>query len=422
MYIYNLSINLYETAINLAALFNQKASTLKKGRQSTFKNISQFKRDQSKKLLWVHCASLGEFEQARPIIESLKSHCDIQLAVSFFSPSGYELRKNYPLADVVFYLPKDTTTNAEKLIEVLKPDAVAVVKYEIWINLIDALYAQKIPLVLVSANFRPDHIYFKWYGKNHLNALKKFNYLFTQNHNSLNILQKAGLQNGLFSNDTRFDRVYQNHLQKKELPLVQDFKQNQTTLILGSSYQQEEEMVTHLLKEYPDGNFKIIIAPHQINASRINGIEKMFAKHHCVKYSALMQNPALAAQSRVLIIDNIGMLSNLYQYAELAFIGGGFEHKGIHNTLEAAAFGMPIFIGPFNHQKFPETLALKNHGILFTVTNAENFTQLCKQFIQAPLLVNQIKNKSQEFIKGNLGATELVCQKIKPWLLAKQTA
>lgn len=409
MLFYNLTIWLFSIAINLAKLFNAKAKLLANGRKNTPKLLASFQRKANHKLAWFHCASLGEFEQARPIIESLKARGNFQIAVSFFSPSGYEVRKNYAYADVVFYIPADTAAQARFLLNTLKPDYVFLVKYEIWINLINQVKKQAIPLYLVSATFSPKFPYFKWYGGIFRKALRKFNYIFTQDYASTQLMDKFGFTNVIFSNDTRYDRVFDTCQNPKDLPVVKIFKNDKPVLVLGSSYAAEEALVAGYLKTTKT-YLKVIIAPHIITPQRINEIVQLFNGYAVLKYSeATLHN---ASQAQILIIDNIGLLSSIYQYADLALIGGGFGVKGIHNTLEAATFGMPIFIGPNNHQLFPETGLLTEAGVLFTINSSDEFDVQLLTMLTNNDLRNQIKAQSQQFIRTNLGATKLILTKV----------
>lgn len=410
MLLYHLGIRLYSLAIFIATFFSAKAKKLAEGRKNTWQLLDDFKRLPEKELLWFHCASLGEFEQARPIIERLKSERDIQIALSFFSPSGYEIRKNYQLADVIFYLPSDTIANAQKLVKLLSPNKVFFVKYEIWVNLITAIFEQQIPAFLLSATFRKEHIYFKWYGKLFDETLRKFKVIFTQDDLSTELLKSKQFTNVIKSNDTRYDRVYNTFTTAKPLPLIAAFAQQQLVIILGSSYSQEEQFTHDFMSQAVQPHLKIIVAPHHIDAIRIAQIKTQFARFNPIEYSnATLEN---ISQHQVLIIDNIGLLSSLYGYAHIAFIGGGFGSKGIHNTLEAAAFGMPIVIGPNNHHRFPELEALKNVEVLFTIENQEHLNKLFNRFVTDSNYLNRTKARSQAFIKENIGATDIVLANI----------
>jgi 3-deoxy-D-manno-octulosonic-acid transferase len=360
-------------------------------------------------LAWFHCASLGEFEQARPLIEKLKAQQNIQIAVSFFSPSGYEIRKNYELADIVFYLPADTPKNAAFVLDAITPDVVFFVKYEIWLHYVKAIKQRSIPLYLISATFRSSQIYFKWYGGAFKRALKSFDLIFTQDHTSTHILQSNGITNVIMGNDTRYDRVYETCQNPKQLPIVEAFKQQQRLLVVGSSYGYEEKLVAGFLKE--DKKLKVVIAPHQISKERIVEVEQTFKHYATIKYSDAAN--VLVHDKQVLIIDNIGLLASIYQYGDVAFVGGGFGRKGIHNTLEAATFGMPIFIGPNNHEKFPEIKLLHLAGVLFYINSQQAFDNTLLSFMNNANLLHDVKQNSSLVMAANRGATSLILSKVQ---------
>jgi 3-deoxy-D-manno-octulosonic-acid transferase len=401
--LYPLSISVYSLLIWLLKPFHEKAALLFAGRKNTFHLLQKFKKDQ-RKLAWFHCASLGEFEQARPVIEYLKQQKNFQIAVSFFSPSGYEVRKNYALADVVFYLPADTSQHAKRVLQLLQPDMVFIVKYEIWVNYINAISQQKIPLYLLSANFHSNHIYFKWYGKFLRDALRKFTHVFTQTTEAENLLRQFGFSNVVTTGDTRYDRVLDTISNPMHLPLVSAFKGANKLIVAGSSYQTEEAILVEALKQFDA--LKIVVAPHEIKLERLVEIENTFKDFSCIRYSEAKEHNVF--NYRVLIIDNIGMLASLYQYADAAFIGGGFGTKGMHNTLEAAAFGMPVFVGPNNHGRFPEVEALLRNGSLFVVGQSTSFNQYLDQLWRNEKNWNEIKILSQTFVQKQAGATQKV--------------
>lgn len=412
MLIYKLAVSLYNLAVFLAKPFNRKAALLYEGRRKAPGLLAGFVRHGNRKLAWFHCASLGEFEQARPLIERLKQECDIQIVISFFSPSGYEIRKNYELADLVFYLPPDSPQNARKVLDALRPDMVFFVKYEIWIHYIRAIAGRKIPLYLISATFRPGHLYFKWYGKHLRKALQLFDVIFTQDRSSLDLLRREGLTNGVFSNDTRYDRVYRASLDPQPLPVIEQFRNGQPLLVLGSSYAPEEHLALRLLGQRP--GLKIVIAPHNIGPQRISDIENLFRATGTCRYSEALRTGKCTAP--VLIIDNIGLLSAIYRYADLALVGGGFGKKGLHNTLEAAAFGMPVFTGPHHHERFPETALLKQEGVLITVTGEQEFVAKAGGFLDNPSRLEQARITAKSLVKNNTGATQTIMDRLRPGL------
>lgn len=347
LWLYNIGIALYGMIIYLVSFFNPKARLFVKGRENIFKNIEK-QLDKSKKRIWFHFASLGEFEQGRPVLEKLKeNHPDQHIVVTFFSPSGYEIRKNYPLAEGVFYLPLDTKKNAARLIALIRPEAAIFTKYEFWYHYFKTLHEQQIPLLLISGIFRPDQIFFKWYGSFNRRILSFVTHFFVQNEQSVNLLKGLNINQVSLSGDTRFDRVAENAAAPKQLPLIEKFCAGSKVFIAGSTWPQDEELITGLFKQYPD--WKFIIAPHETDAPHISQLLKLMPQ--AVSYTALDEQHT-GADHQILLIDNIGILSSVYQYGLIAYIGGGFG-TGIHNTLEAAAFGLPVIFGP-KYNKFQE--------------------------------------------------------------------
>ncbi len=325
VFVYNLGILIYQFIVTAVSPFNRKAKLWKKGR----------KKWQSRLLIvWFHCASLGEFEQGRPVIEAFREkYSDIKILLTFFSPSGYEIRKNYPKADYIFYLPLDTRRNAIKFIETVNPIATIFVKYEFWYHYLKQLKKRNIPTYIISAIFREDQVFFKPYGNWYRTFLSNFEHLFVQNEKSQELLASIGISNVTIAGDTRFDRVMTNAQAAKTIPLLEQFVLNSKVLVAGSTWQKDEEIIIEYLKKNPY-NLKLIIAPHEINPQNI---EKFRAKLS-VK-SMLYTNPDETdlADTQVLIIDTIGILSSVYRYGTIAYIGGGFG-VGIHNTLEAAVY------------------------------------------------------------------------------------
>ena len=347
--LYILGIRVYHVIILIFSLFNSKAKLFIRGRKNLFNEIKQ-QVDAGEKHVWFHFASLGEFEQGRPVLEKLKVLFPAKkIVVTFFSPSGYEIRKNYALADV-FYLPIDTAHNARRFLDLINPEMAIFTKYEFWHFYFKELKNRNIPLYVISGIFRPNQVFFKWYGGFYRQILKAVSYFFVQNEESKRLLNSIGLFNAMVSGDTRFDRVYENAKSPKKLTKVEAFIGNSPTLICGSTWLEDENLLSALPEKYPD--WKFIIAPHEIHESHIESIEKQFPIGS-VRFSVLNSNNQTPnAEYQTLIVDNIGMLSSLYQYGKLAYIGGGFG-AGIHNTLEAAAFGLPVIFGP-KYDKFQE--------------------------------------------------------------------
>jgi len=411
MFTYNLSISFYYCFIKLASLFHPKARLWVRGRKDIFSKIESTLKERIKpgdKVVWFHCASLGEFEQGRPVLEELKKR-NVKIILTFFSPSGYEIRKDYGEAAAVFYLPFDFKSNARRFVALVKPDAALFVKYEFWLNYLAELDQQKVPTYLVSGVFRPGQHFFKWYGKSFFKALQSFKTLFVQDENSLQLLKKHGFTNTELAGDTRFDRVMQIAANKKDLPGIKEFCGSSQVIIAGSSWPKDEaliiETITDLRSEFKE--LKLIIVPHEIHEHSItSGKEKMKSRGLTVSRFSEGVN----AQSDVLIIDTIGMLSQLYQYATLAYVGGGFDN-GIHNILEVMAHGVPVAFGP-NYHKFVEAHEAERLAIGKSVHNtAELFAWYSE------MLSNEEKRKNtaakiNSYMLSKKGATERVCQSL----------
>ena len=405
--LYNLGLFILRAGFRLAALFNPKAAAFVKGRERIFDRLENLFPTSKGRVIWVHCASLGEFEQGRPIIEQLKKeYKDMEVLVTFFSPSGYEVRKSYALAKVC-YLPWDTASNAEKFVRQVKPIFAVFIKYEFWYHYSNSLKNNNVPLLSVSAIFRPQQVFFKSYGAFYRSILKNFEYFFVQNETSQKLLQAIGFNNSIIAGDTRFDRVYAIVNQTEKIALVERFKSDQKTLVVGSCWREDFEV---LLPTINEGNVKFIIAPHEISESFLQSIER--AVHvKTVRYSRVTESNVDGCQ--VLIIDNVGMLSRLYRYGEFAFIGGAFG-KGLHNILEAACYGVPIFFGDRNYQKFREAVDLINRGGAFEVSDAKAFKEKF-EMLNTPESFLLACEVTRSYVLENLGATEKImayCRKL----------
>jgi 3-deoxy-D-manno-octulosonic-acid transferase len=345
--LYNTGIMLYTLAIRIAALFSGKAALWVRGRKDWQGQITE-KIKNKDKVLWVHCASLGEFEQGRPVIEEIRHEKpDLKIVLTFFSPSGYEIRRNYPLADCIVYLPADTPGNAAKFIKLVHPEAAIFVKYEFWNNYISVLHSRNIPLYLISGIFRPGQLFFRWYGTFFRSMLRKFKMLFVQDEASSELLRKAGILNVVVAGDTRFDRVRKIACAARHIKELEEFRGEEKLFLAGSSWIPDEEIITKYINLHP-GKMKWVFAPHEIDNSNIERLMKLL-KVKTARFSLYGSTPD-NADARVLIIDNIGMLSSAYRYAHIAAVGGGFG-KGIHNILEPACWGIPVLFGP-RHEKF----------------------------------------------------------------------
>lgn len=356
--------------------------------------------------VWIHCASLGEFEQARPLIEKLKNEYQgIKILLTFFSPSGFEVRKNYDKADLVSYLPWDTAAHASKLISIVKPTIAVFVKYEFWYHYTNELKKNGVPIISISSIFRENQLFFKSYGGFYRGILKNFSHFFVQNDVSLKLLRSIGIQQCSLAGDTRFDRVYEIVKRGDELPIAERFKNNQNTLVVGSCWPEDFEVLEPFINQ---NTIKFIIAPHEISEEFIERLEKSL-RVKSIRYShaqnGSLKNGSLE-DSQVLIIDNIGMLSRLYRYGEFAFVGGAFG-KGLHNILEAACYGVPIFFGNKNYEKFREAVDLINRGGAFEVKDYTDFKSKY-EMLNAPETFLLACEVTKLYVVENLGATEKI--------------
>lgn len=394
MCLYNLGILLYKLGIYIVSWFKPEVMKMRIGEKEAVRKIQQT-RGKGEKWVWVHAASLGEFEQGRPLIERIKAkEPETKVLLSFFSPSGYEVRKNYALADLVIYLPLDTPRNARKFVETLKPETVYIVKYEFWLNYLKCLREKKIETYIVSAIFREGQVFFKWYGGIFREGLKAFRTLFVQNEESKKLLVRIGFENVVIAGDTRFDRVSDIAKAAKQLPIVDAFAEKEKTLVVGSSWGPDEDLLCRWINEHNE--YKMIIAPHHVEGSRIKEIEGQL-KRKSVRYTEC-KGVEDVADADVLIINTIGLLSSIYQYGAVAYIGGGFG-VGIHNTLEAAVWGMPVVFGP-NYHKFKEAKELIACEGGFSIKDYPELEKTMEEAFNEP---NYGKNAA-EYVKSKIGA------------------
>lgn len=411
--LYNFSIYAYSFIIRVLAPFNSKAKLWVDGRKNIFERLGStsltnpFTERSRGTLAWFHCASLGEFEQGRPVIEAFRAkYPAYKILVTFFSPSGYEIRKNYAGADYIFYLPADTPANTRKFIEIVKPSIVFFVKYEFWRNYLTELERKQIPVVSFSAIFRPNQLFFKSYGGFYREVLTKFKHILVQNQESYDLLKSIDIEPITLAGDTRFDRVKQIVDAKKNIPIAERFKANRQVFMVGSAWQTDMEVLIPLMNLCKnDSNLTFVIAPHEIHREEINTWQKQIElKSIC--FSEVKPDTKLI-DYQVLIIDNIGMLSSLYQYADFAFIGGSFG-KGLHNILEAATFGMPIFFGNKAYHKFQEAVDLVNQGGAYAITSTEDLSEILKNLRSNEARKRETDKISQNYVLHNIGATEKV--------------
>lgn len=415
-FIYNTGLRLYLTAAKFMSPFNNKAKLFYNGRRDLISTIKERLAGNSAKIIWVHCSSVGEFEQARPLIERLRElRPELKVLLTFFSPSGYELRKNYQHADWVFYLPMDTSSNAKAFVEAVNPTAVVFIKYEFWYNYLRELKKRGIPTYIISAIFRKDQMFFRWYGSFFRKMLSAYHLMFVQDENSLNLLKSIGINNTVICGDTRFDRVHEITSNNVQIEVVEKFADGFTTLIAGSSWEPDEKLIAGYFESVQ--NLKLVLAPHEVSPDNIKRIETLFANYKVIRYSHLKDvkiDPRLEArlrESRILIIDTIGILSSVYRYASVAYVGGGFG-VGIHNILEAATYGVPVVFGP-KFQKFKEARDLVDCKGAFSIK-----TQLELNKVLDDLLINEENRKTAgaicgSYVKENLGATSKILSHLK---------
>ena len=432
--LYNIAIWFYALAVRIVAFFNPKVRLMWQGERDAYAKIESGLRE-GDRVVWVHAASLGEFEQGRPLIEKIKrGNPEYKILLTFFSPSGYEVRKNYAGADVIAYLPLDTARNAKRFVELVKPEKVVFVKYEFWLNYLRELRVRGVDTYIISAIFRENQVFFKWYGGIFREGLKAFKTLFVQNEESKGLLKGIGVENVVVAGDTRFDRVADIAAAAKKLEIVESFVNAQCTtnglelqrkmhnaqlpvLVVGSSWGPDEDLLARYINERA-GRMKMIIAPHEVHEERI---KELTSKLTC-KYALYTQitdyrlqitdksqlslqtpNPLFLTDYDVLVVNTIGVLSSVYQYGQVAYIGGGFG-VGIHNTLEAAAWGIPVVFGP-NYKKFQEAKELIECGAGWSIKNYEECARALDEFFEKNV---EVSRAAAEYVVSHTGATELI--------------
>lgn len=399
--VYNLGMHLLGAIIRFVALFNQKARRWVVGRKGQFKTILN-QLSENEKTVWVHCASLGEFEQGRPLIDEIKLRFPHKkIVLTFFSPSGYEVRKNYPNADHVFYLPLDTYRKARKFIKMINPEIVFFIKYEYWYNLLKLLNRKNIPVYFVSAIFRPDQLFFKSYGKWYRKLLRLATHFFVQTESSANLLKSINISNYTITGDTRFDRVAHVAENVKSLPVVESFVDNYPVIVAGSTWKAEDALLRQYLRINP--TVKVILVPHEVENGSVDRIMQQYTDL-AIQYSKA--NKSNVQNKRVLVVDCYGVLTSLYQYGTIAIIGGGFG-VGIHNVLEPATFGLPIIFGP-KYEQFNEAVDLLNQNSAFVVNNIEEFNLVLNHLLKHNEIIQKISLQTKEYVQRNVGATKLI--------------
>ena len=420
--IYNLVIYLYLLGVAIYSRFDEKVRKMWRGEREAFKILRE-KVDPNAKYVWFHAASLGEFEQGRPLMEQLrKDHPEYKILLTFFSPSGYEVRKNYEGADIITYLPLDTITNARRFLRTVRPVMAFFIKYEFWYNYLHILKHRGVPVYSVSSIFRPEQVFFKWYGRQYGRVLNCFTHFFVQNEISKELLAKIGITDTTVVGDTRFDRVLQIKEAAKQLPIVESFvKDAPQVFVAGSSWPPDEEIFIKYFLDKLSGNaernehknWKLIIAPHVIGEDHLKQIEKLLEDRKVIRYTEAekMVNGQLSMVNdyEVLIINCFGLLSSIYHYGNVAYVGGGFG-VCIHNLLEAAVWDVPVFFGP-NNQKFQEAQGLKTSGG-FEISSYEDFAAQMDRFAADDAYLQEQGQKAGHFVKGQSGATQKVLSSV----------
>ena len=402
IFLYSLAVRLYGLAICTVSLFNPKAAAWCRGRRHYFRRLEEIFSRRGK-TVWFHCASLGEFEQGRPVIEALKERDpSLQVVLTFFSPSGYEVRKDYDKADVVCYLPLDTPGNARRFLDIVQPDLAVFVKYEFWFHFLTTLKKRAIPVVLISAIFRPGQWFFRWYGRRFLRVMECFSRIFVQDEASQKILARHGIKTVEVAGDTRFDRVMAIAAARKRIPLAEAFAGDRTVVVAGSTWKEDETLLLSYLNRRVRP-YKWIIAPHEIHPSHIAWLTERLQVPFMLFSEGDARDPA---KVEVLVIDNIGMLSSLYAYGRLAYIGGGFG-SGIHNVPEAAVYGVPVLFGP-RYGKFREAVDLVRLGGAYPLENATELERLLNRFYDDVAAREKAGAAARDYVRASAGSTEKI--------------
>ncbi|TPD65579.1 3-deoxy-D-manno-octulosonic acid transferase [Flavobacterium microcysteis] len=402
-FLYNLLVIIAGYALKAIAFFNPKMKLFVNGRKNVFKTLRN-KIQPTDKTIWFHSASLGEFEQGLPVMEKIRiQYPEHKIVLTFFSPSGYEVRKNSTAADIIVYLPLDTEKNAAEFLKLVHPEMAFFIKYEFWPNYLKELKERNIPTYLFSGIFRKDQIFFKWYGTFYRKALTAFKMFFVQNESSKLLLQQVGFQNVKICGDTRFDRVLKILGRDNSLDFVEKFKDGKLTIVCGSTWPKDENQLVDFINTNPFG-VKFIIAPHNVKPEQISELKNSISKK-TILFSEI-KNKTLAEYD-VFIIDTIGILTKIYSYADIAYVGGGFGTSGLHNILEPATFGIPIVIGP-NYQKFSEAVALVGMGGCISVKNKKELEETLSFLIQNEDERSEKGHVASTFVQMNKNATEII--------------
>ena len=402
LFIYNILILTASFLLKIISLFNPKIKLFVNGRKTVFQILSTNIKNIDK-TIWFHAASLGEYEQGLPVIEKIKlKYPGHKIVLTFFSPSGFEIRKINAVADVTVYLPLDTKFNVKKFLKIVHPEIVFFIKYEFWPNYLNELKNRKIKTYLISGVFRKNQIFFKWYGGFYRNALKTFDYFFIQNESSKVLLQSIGFSNVKISGDTRFDRVISILNKDNSLDFIEKFKNNTITIVIGSSWPKDESLIVNYINQ--SKNIKFIIAPHNIKSEQIQQLKNSISKK--VVLNSEMDNKNLS-DFHVFIVDNIGILTKIYSYADIAYVGGGFGNPGVHNILEPATFGIPIVIGP-NYSHFAEAIALVHQTGCVSISGQNELNEVFDNLIFNDDIRHEKGHICSTFVQMNTGATAII--------------
>ncbi len=418
MFLYNLGIHLFKLGLQLVSPFNPKAKLWLEGRKNWQEHLkSKVNSLDLEHAIWFHCASLGEFEQGRPVIEKIKKENPSQkIVLTFFSPSGFEIQKNYPFADLVTYLPSDTPANSIEFLSILKPKIAIFVKYEFWLNYLFELDKKEIPAFLISTVIKKHQTFFKWYGGDFRKALKTYKTIYTQDVYSIKLLRVLKVSTGVLTGDTRFDRVLQICSSPKKIKEIEDFAKDSFVVVAGSSWQKDEdyliESYMNLKQTHP--HLKLIIAPHEIDKKNIDRLKNLLSKNNLSYH--LFSDDDTNYTHPILVINAIGFLSSIYQYGTIGFIGGGFT-DGIHNILEPTVYGLPVIFGP-NYKKFNEAFEVINLNVGFSVSDSIELSKQLTIFLNDKAVLAESSRLAKNYVLKNSGATNKIANDLKPYLLS----
>ncbi len=405
---YSFLVFMVESLLPLAGLFSLKMKLFVEGRKNVFDDLKKAfgKND---RIIWFHAASLGEYEQGVPVMEKMKKQFPAhKILLTFFSPSGYEVKKGTDLADFTTYLPLDTKRNAKKFVSIVRPELAVFIKYEIWPNYVRSLKSHNVKVVLISALFRENQLYFRFFGGFFRETLRSFDQCFVQNESSLKLLKNIGVSNVTICGDTRFDRVSHQIEQNNTLDFITDFIMKNRCVVCGSTWPEDEAILLHYINSAPEGT-KFIIVPHSLNPKHLGDLQQKIAQQSILFSERIGKN---LDEYQVLIVDSIGMLSKIYSYADVAYVGGGMGSIGLHNILEPATFGVPIIIGE-NYEKFPEAIELRKMGGLFSVKNAFELEEILTKLLFEESFRIQTGMIAGHFVQSNTGATEIILDYLK---------